>query len=139
MAATIEPDDYRLALDFRVALRRFLSHSDDTIRRSGLTPQRYLLLLAIKSAPGGREQATMGELGAALRLAQSSVTELVDRAESMRLVRRGRTDDRRVVTVELTATGERLLERAFLAVREERDELLRHLDHARRRLHETPA
>jgi len=36
-------------------LRKFLAHGDATVRRCGLTPQRYLLLLAVKGAPDGSD------------------------------------------------------------------------------------
>ena len=61
------------------------------------------------------------------------------RAEAAGLVTRGGTDDRRVVTVVATGEGERRLEAAFGAIHDEREELLRHLDFARRRFEESPA
>jgi DNA-binding MarR family transcriptional regulator len=129
---------YRLAVELRVSLRRFMTHSDRTVRKAGLTPLQYLLLLAVKGAESGRE-STMSELGGVLQLAQSSVTELVDRAEAAGLVERGGTDDRRVVTVSATPEGERRLDAAFRAIHDEREELLEHLDFARRRFEESPA
>jgi len=38
---------------FRAALRVFLRKSERNARKSGLTPQRYLLLLMIEGAPDG--------------------------------------------------------------------------------------
>src|ERR1051325_8196606 len=76
------------AAEFRAALRRFLRRSERIARSSGLTPQRYLLLLMIKGAPDGSEQSTVTELAERLQLAQSTVTELVRRAEEVGLVER---------------------------------------------------
>jgi DNA-binding MarR family transcriptional regulator len=72
-----------------------------------LTRQRYELLLAIRTAPGQNARAPLRELMERLQLAQSSVVELVDRAEALGLVTR--TRDRRQVVVGLTPEGERRL------------------------------
>ncbi|MDX6469966.1 MAG: hypothetical protein QOF75_1769, partial [Gaiellaceae bacterium] len=50
-AYTVE--DVVAVAEFRTALRRFLRRSERIARQSGLTPQRYLLLLMIKGAAGG--------------------------------------------------------------------------------------
>src|SRR4029079_13764765 len=85
-------DEVLQAAEFRRLLRRFLAHGDAGVRRAGLTPQRYLLLLAVKGAPGRTETRSIGQLSDDLQLAQSSVTELVDRAEAARLVGRATRD-----------------------------------------------
>ena len=92
--------DVQRAAAFRVALRGFVRESERTARKSGLTPQRYLLLLLVKGAEDGTERATISELAGRLHLAQSTVTELVDRSAQAGLVRR-RTSagDRRIVYV----------------------------------------
>lgn len=83
-------------------------------RAGGLTPQRYLLLLMIKGAPDGSERATVSELADRLRLAQSTVTELVQRAERLGLVEREPSaSDARVTHLRLAAEGERRLALAF--------------------------
>ena len=88
---------------FRSALRSFLRTSEEIARENGLTPQRHLLLLLIKDAPDGSEQATVGELVERLELAQSTVTELIQRAEDVGLVERERSDeDARVDFLRLT-------------------------------------
>jgi len=66
---------------FRSALRSFLRQAEQAARSNGLTPQRHLLLLMVKGAPDGSEQATVSSLADRLQLAQSTVTELVARAE----------------------------------------------------------
>jgi DNA-binding MarR family transcriptional regulator len=110
--------------DFREALRRFLRQSERVARQSGLTPQRYLLLLMIKGARNGREQSTVTELADRLQLAQSTVTELVSRAEEAGLVAREQSQsDARVAHLRLTAEGEERLEQSFVALAEEREQL----------------
>src|ERR671923_370984 len=108
--------------EFREALRRFLRLSERVARTSGLTPQRYLLLLMIKGASDGSEQSTVTELADRLQLAQSTVTELVSRAEEAGLISREQSQtDARVAHLRLTDEGERRLEHAFTALADERD------------------
>jgi DNA-binding MarR family transcriptional regulator len=134
-AVSIPPAEFREAAELRKRLRRFLAHGDAAVRRFGLTPQRYLLLLAIKGAPDGSESRTVGDLATDLGLAQSSATELVDRAETAGLVVRSISpDDGRVVRIRLSAKGEHRLAESFTAVRDDRQALLAHLDHARNHL-----
>jgi DNA-binding MarR family transcriptional regulator len=110
--------------DFRVALRRFGNESERVARENGLTPRRYLLLLMIKGAPDLSERSTVTELAERLSLAQSSITELVARAEAAGLVRREpSSDDARVVHLSLTPEGERRFANAFRSLEAERDAL----------------
>lgn len=112
------------AAAFRAALRAFLRRNEQIARRHGLTPQRYLLLLLIKGAPDGSEQATVTGLGERMQLAQSTVTELVKRAEEAGLVvRESSPTDARVVQLRLSAEGERRLAQAFASLEEERRQL----------------
>jgi DNA-binding MarR family transcriptional regulator len=109
---------------FRAALRSFLRETERVARTSGLTPQRYLLLLMIKGAPDGSERATVTDLVERLGLAQSTVTELVNRAEEMGIIERvPSAADGRVVHVGLTAEGERRLAAAFTRLDVERAQL----------------
>jgi DNA-binding MarR family transcriptional regulator len=109
---------------FRAALRAFLRESELSARAGGLTPQRYLLLLMIKGAPDGSERATVTELSERLGLAQSTVTELVSRAEEIGIVERSPSDaDGRVAYLRLTKEGERRLESAFTRLEVERARL----------------
>src|ERR671930_471835 len=85
-APAIRLSDVQEAAELRRRLTRFLAHGDATVRRCGLTPQRYRLMLAVKGAPDGSEARTVGGIAADLQLAQSSATELVDRAEAAWLV-----------------------------------------------------
>jgi DNA-binding MarR family transcriptional regulator len=107
--------------DFRVALRRFLHDTERVAREVGITPRWYLLLLLIKGAPDLSERSTVTELSERLRLAQSSVTELVARAEQAGLVRREpSSEDGRVVHLRLTPEGERRFAAAFESLAAER-------------------
>jgi DNA-binding MarR family transcriptional regulator len=117
--------EYVRVAEFRSALRRFLSGSERVARASGLTPQRYLLLLMIKGAADGSENSTVTELSERLQLAQSTVTELVARAEAAGLIaRRPSREDGRVALLRLTEEGERRLELAFTELETERRRLL---------------
>ena len=74
----------------------------------------------------------MTELAERLQLAQSTVTELVSRAEEIGLVERAQSDsDGRVTNLRLTPEGERRLMLAFTTNEQERHELraaIAHLD-----------
>ena len=124
--------EFAQVADFRAALRAFLRKAERNARMSGLTPQRYLLLLMIKGAPNGRETSTVTELAERLQLAQSTVTELVSRAEEIGLIEREQSDsDGRVTNLRLTDEGERRLMKAFTTNEQERQELraaIAHLD-----------
>ena len=110
--------------EFRAALRRFLRRSEKVSRAYGLTPQRYLLLLMIKGAPDGSQRSTVTELAERLQLAQSTVTELVMRAEEIGLVERESSPmDARVAHLRLTAEGERRLQQSFTHLATERAQL----------------
>lgn len=110
--------------EFRAALRRFMRISERNARGAGLTPQRYLLLLMIKGAPNGSQQSTVTELADRLQLAQSTVTELVGRAEETGLIERSRSaDDGRIAHLRLTPEGERRLAESFTSNAAERNAL----------------
>src|SRR4051794_38608579 len=110
--------------DFREALRRFLRQSERVARQSGLTPQRHLLLLMIKGARDGSEQSTVTELSERLQLAQSTVTELVRRAEEAGLIDRAQsTQDGRIAHLRLSEEGERRLMRSFTELATQRQHL----------------
>jgi DNA-binding MarR family transcriptional regulator len=111
-SAEPSPEDYRHVAELREAIRRFLRRSERIAREEGLTPSRYLLLLMIKGAPDGSEQSTVTELAERMQLTQSTITELVSRAEEAGLVRRRQSEsDARVFWLLLTAEGEERLRR----------------------------
>jgi DNA-binding MarR family transcriptional regulator len=108
-----EPLDTTAAIqvaELRETLRAFLHESELIAQNHELTPQRHLLLLMIKGARDGSERSTVGELATRLRLAQTSVSDLVARAEHAGLIRRERSKtDARVTFLCLTREGERRL------------------------------
>ena len=128
----ITTSDIVAVAEFRAALRQFLRRTERIARQSGLTPQRYLLLLMVKGAPDGSEQSTVTELSERLQLAQSTVTELVSRAEESGLIEREQSHtDARVAHLRLTEEGERRLMLAFTGLATERSNLrnaFTHLD-----------
>jgi len=130
----IATSDAVAVAEFRAALRAFLRRTERIARQSGLTPQRYLLLLMVKGAPDGSERSTVTQLAERMQLAQSTVTELVSRAEEAGLIGREQSrDDARVAHLRLTAEGERRLELAFTALATERAHVrdaFSHLDSA---------
>ena len=111
--------DFEALARFRFGIRRYLRFSEETVRRHGLTPQQYQLLLAIKGFPD-RDWATVSELADRLQLRHHSVVELVNRAQGQDLVVRApHPTDARAVRVELTAEGERVLGRLSALHRDE--------------------
>ena len=94
---------------FRYAVRRFLRAGEEAARQAGLTPHHHQLLLGIAGFTG-KGWATVGELADFLQLRHHSVVGLIDRAETMELVKREHSpDDRREVRVSLTSDGLRKL------------------------------
>jgi DNA-binding MarR family transcriptional regulator len=130
--AAVSTSDAIAVAEFRAILRQFLRRTERIARKSGLTPQRYLLLLMVKGAPDGAEQSTVTELAERLQLAQSTVTELVSRAEESGLLEREQSHtDARVAHLRLTEEGERRLTLAFTGLSTERSNLrdaFQHLD-----------
>jgi DNA-binding MarR family transcriptional regulator len=115
--------EFREAAELRAALRKFLRASERIAREEGLTPSRYLLLLMIKTTPGAR--STVTELAERMQLTQSTITELVTRAETAGLVQREQSDeDARVFWLGLTPAGEQRLARAVARNGRERDRLI---------------
>jgi DNA-binding MarR family transcriptional regulator len=111
--------DFEALARFRFGIRRYLRFSEETVRRHGVTPQQYQLMLALKGFPG-RDWAVVRELADRLQLRHHSVVELVDRASAEGLVQRGPDpDDARAVRVGLTAAGEQLLGRLSALHRDE--------------------
>ncbi len=103
--------EYRALAELRYRIRRFLQEGDATARAAGLEPQQYLLLLAVRGLPAGRE-ASIRALADRLSLQHHSTVELVDRMEKHGFVRRERSGtDRRQVLVLLQPRGEKLLEK----------------------------
>lgn len=123
MSYVPDDDHYEEAASLRAALRLFLRHSETITRRHGLSPRHHELLLMIRASEG--EQSTVSELVDLLQLTQSTVTELVQRAEDAGLLaRRQSQQDGRVVHLTLTEEGASRLEQAVAELGPERDRLL---------------
>lgn len=91
----------------------------ESARKHGLTAQQGQLLCVLMVRPYG-----MGELGATLGLAKSSLTGLVDRTERNGLVRRGHDpEDARGVRVSLTTRGSGLADTFYAETCRRVDEL----------------
>jgi DNA-binding MarR family transcriptional regulator len=122
--STFQVADVVAVAELRAALRRFARRSERVARQHGLTPQRYALLLMIKGAASGQERSTVTELSDRLQLAQSTVTELVRRAEETGLLTRNQSpDDARVTHLRLTPEGDRRLMLSFTELATERAQL----------------
>jgi len=112
--------------DFRAAMRLFDRRVEQTARRHGLTPQRFLLLLQIEGTSHGDGRPGVGEIAERLQLSPNGVTELIDRAVAAGLVvREPSAGDARVVHLAATAEGRRRLEAALLEADAYREELRR--------------
>jgi DNA-binding MarR family transcriptional regulator len=84
----------------------------------------------VKGAPDGSEQSTLTELAERMQLAQSTVTELVSRAEEAGLLEREQSQtDARVAHLRLSAEGERRLLDAFTSLAAERSSLREAFEH----------
>lgn len=121
-AAGLDPlskEDFEALAQFRFGIRRYLRFSEETVRRHGVTPQQYQLMLALKGFPG-RDWAVVRELADRLQLRHHSVVELINRAQTEGLVERVTDpDDARAVRVLLTDQGEKLLGRLSALHRDE--------------------
>jgi DNA-binding MarR family transcriptional regulator len=125
-ADPLTKEDFEALARFRFGIRRYLRFSEETVRRHGVTPQQYQLMLALKGFPG-RDWAVVREIAERLQLRHHSVVELVDRAQAQGLVcRTTDPDDGRAVRVQLTGEGEDLLGRLSALHRDE----LRRMDSA---------
>ncbi len=111
-------DQYVALARFRYALRAFLEFSESATGASGITTQQYQALLAIKAST--ECCLSVRELSAELLIKHNGAVQLIDRLVDAGLVRRhNSTEDRRVVTIRMTAKGERkLAELASLHLRE---------------------
>jgi DNA-binding MarR family transcriptional regulator len=107
----LKKKDFEALSEFRYQMRRFLRFSEEIVRKEGITPLQYLLMLHIKGYPG-REWATVGELAERLQSHHHGTVALVSRCEKLGMVKRKvSTEDRRQVEIRLTPKGERHLER----------------------------
>ncbi len=117
-------DDFWEALDeFVHALRRARGRAAATALTGELTVPQYKLLEAL----GERDSPRIGELAECLDVAPPTATKMIAGLERDGLIERHASpDDRRAVTIELTAAG-----------REARRRAKRRLDARRRQLYES--
>lgn len=107
----IRLSDYQALAEFRYQIRRFLRFSEQTARSTGLEPQQYQLLLAVKGMPD-EKRVTIGELAERLQLQHHSTVELIDRLSERGFVERQRDEeDQRRVLIHITSAGEEILQR----------------------------
>jgi DNA-binding MarR family transcriptional regulator len=109
---TVQDSDYRALAEFRYHIHRYLDFSDKAAKAAGLEPKQYQLLLAIQGLPEGLD-STVGVLAERLHIRHHSAVELVNRAETNKLVKRLRAGN--FVFVRVTPQGQRLLARAVEA------------------------
>ncbi len=102
--------EYQALANFRAALRRFHSFSEQAARDHGLTPSQHQLLLAIRGVAIAGAPST-SDLADILQLRLHSVGELADRAAENGLIERHRdpTDSRRSL-LSITELGHTKLE-----------------------------
>lgn len=106
----LENPDYTALAEWRYALRRFLSASEQITKTAGVSPTQYQLLLFIRGSPG--RAPSVAELAEKLQIRHQSAVGLVDRCERAGFVRRRRDPaNRRRVLVETTRRGAGLLRR----------------------------
>ena len=105
----MDSEQYQGLAGFRYALRQFVAASEKLSRAAGITQQQYQALLAIKTKES--QAMSMRDLAEQLLLSHHGTVQLVDRLAKATLVRRDPSmEDRRSVHVNLTETGEALLD-----------------------------
>jgi|tagenome__1003787_1003787.scaffolds.fasta_scaffold20532302_2 DNA-binding MarR family transcriptional regulator len=108
--------------ELRLALRRFMSATDDVTSAHGLSPRQYDLL-ALLHRPAGDSGPTATRIASELALSRSATTELLTRAEHAGLIARSQdAGNARIKHVSPTPEGTR---RFFAAVAELRVERAR--------------
>lgn len=103
------PDYFRLS-EFRFQLRRFLHASQTAATEAHLHPQQHQLLLTILGMPEC-ESPTIINVARHMFLRHNSAVELVDRCiKQGLLLRHEDPDDRRRILLEVTKTGEEIMQ-----------------------------
>ena len=103
--------DYQALAEFRYQIRRFLAVSDRIARSSRLQPQQYMMLLALRGLPEGKEP-TILVLAERLQIRHNTAVELLNRLAGRGFVRRIRSEsDSRKVFIRLTRKGEFLIQK----------------------------
>ena len=115
----LDTHEYALLAEFRYALRSFIHFSESAAKGVGLNAQQYQALLALRGFPKERE-VTINDLARQLLIRHNTAVGLVDRLGKEGFVtrRQSRVDGRRI-HLQLTAKGDRMLERLASVHREE--------------------
>jgi DNA-binding MarR family transcriptional regulator len=115
--------DYRALAEFRYQIRRFVYFSESAARSAGLNPQQHQLLLVLKGLPKGVEP-NVGEIAQRLVVRHHSAVELTDRLTERQLLRKRHSrEDHRRVLLEITASGEAILQKLSLIHRAQLESL----------------
>ena len=118
MTSDLSDTDYAALAEFRFALRRFQVFSEAKAAEAGLTPQQHQALLAIRAADP--EDATVGYVAQRLIVKPHTASGLIDRLETLGLVRReAAPSDRRRALLRLTAHATGILSDLSAVHREE--------------------
>ncbi len=121
MKRSPEEAEVLAATELRIGLLSFQRRTEEITRRHGLTPERYLLLLIVRTGLIRGEQTTVTSLGRPLQMTQSSVSRLVGGAVRAGLVRREiDPHDHRRSYLSLTRSGDARLEAALRELGPER-------------------
>jgi DNA-binding MarR family transcriptional regulator len=111
MKRRIRNSEYQALAEWRYRIRQFTQEGDSVALASGLEPQQYLMLLAIRGLPTG-EEPKISILAQRLAIKHHSAVELIDRLQARGLARRSHSlEDRRNVLVSLSPRGEKRLEK----------------------------
>lgn len=115
---------YLAAARLRIQLLTFQRRTEEITRRFGLTPERYLLLLLVRTDAINGSPSTVTALCEPLQMTQSSVSRLVAGAVRAGLLRREPdSSDHRRGYLHLTRTGTARLEATFNELGPERTKL----------------
>ena len=103
--------DYESLAQFRYEIRSFLDFVQRVAAKSGIEPQQYQALLAIRGLRGD-ETPNVRTLARRMLLRHHSAVELSARLERRGWIKRTRSDnDRREVLLRLTSRGQHLLDK----------------------------
>ena len=118
MTTDLTDIEYAALAEFRFALRQFQIFSEAKAAEAGLTPQQHQALLAIRGADP--DDATVGYVAQRLIVRPHTASELIDRLETLGLVRREPTQsDRRRALLRLTFLADTILSSLSSVHREE--------------------
>ena len=106
-------EPYQQLAEFRYQIRRFLRFSEEAARQHGLEPQQHQLLVVIKGLPPGM-RPNVRTISDRLCLRHNTTVELINRlAERGLLHRKTSPEDRREVLIQLTPSGDEILQKLF--------------------------